>query len=407
MLSSSICCLQALPAFFDKPSNEQQYRSTIRKFNARSQKAVIRIDALDDAIDIQALNRVLIIKLQHLGDVLLTTPLIRVLKEQYPHLDIDVLAYQETQPVLEGNPHLRRVYSVDRNWKKKGLWFQLRHEAGLLRNLKQNRYDLIINLTDRWRGGWLTRILRPKVSVSRPYSHRRGRFWRKSFTHIFSIPPRNRHAVEANLDAIRRLGITVNDPAHKRLTFTVSTASEAKIGALLNAHIGTETKTIVIHPTSRWMFKAWNPQNFATVIDRLSELNLRIILISGPAQPEIDYVSAILESTNAKVINLAGQLSLNESAALIKRADCFFGLDSIAMHIAAAVNTPCVALFGPTNDSVWGPWMSPHQVLFTALPCRPCGLKGCGDGMLSECIQAIRPDTVVQAILALSNAAHA
>lgn len=397
----------ALPAYFDKLRVNNSIILRLENLTQEIKKTVTRIDTLDDAIDIQAINRVLIIKLQHLGDVLLTTPLISVLKEQYPHLDIDVLVYQETQPVLEGNPYLRRVYSIDRNWKKKGLWFQLKHEANLLRNLKQNRYDLIINLTDRWRGAWLARILHPKFSVSRPYSHRRGRFWRKSFTHIFSIPPHNRHAVEINLDAIRRLGITVNDPAHKRLTFTVSAASEAKIDALLNTQIGPKTKTIVIHPTSRWMFKAWNPQNFAAVIDRLSELNFCIMLISGPAQPEIAYVSAILKSTDAKVINLAGQLNLNESAALIKRADCFLGLDSIAMHIAAAVNTPCVALFGPTNDNVWGPWMSPHQVLFTDLPCRPCGLKGCGNGMLSECIQAIRPDTVVQAILALSNATQA
>lgn len=362
---------------------------------------MIRIDTLDDAIDIQSVKRVLIVKLQHLGDVLLTTPLIGVLKGQFPHMEIDTLIYQETQPVLEGNPQLRQIYAIDRNWKKQGAVYQLQQEYALIKALKQNRYDLIINLSDRWRGGWLTRILRPTYSVSRPYSHRRGRFWRNSFSHIFSIPPNNRHAVEINLDAIRRLGIVVNDAELKRLSFTVAAASESKIDELLNAQNDNRKKTIVVHPTSRWMFKAWNPQNFAQVIDTLNNTGWRVILISGPAPQEVDYVNAILAASTTQVINFAGQLSLNETAALIKRADCFFGLDSIAMHIAAAVKTPCVALFGPTNDKVWHPWMGMHKVLTSEHVCRPCGLKGCGNGMLSECLQSISPELVVAAISTL------
>lgn len=362
---------------------------------------MIRIDTLEDAIDIRSVKRVLIVKLQHLGDVLLTTPLISVLKGQFPHLEIDTLVYQETKPVLEGNIQLRQIYTIDRNWKKNGTVFQLQQEFALIKALKQNQYDLIINLSDRWRGGWLTRILRPAYSVSRPYSHRRGRFWRKSFSHIFSIPPSNRHAVEINLDAIRRLGIVVNDPELKRLCFTVTAASEAKVDEILNAQSDNRKKTIVIHPASRWMFKAWNPQNFAKVIDTLRQAGWRVILISGPAPQEVSYVDSILEVCNTQAINFAGQLNLNESAALIKRADCFFGLDSIAMHIAAAVKTPCVALFGPTNDKVWHPWMAAHKVLTSEHTCRPCGLKGCGNGMLSECLQSISPELVVEAISTL------
>lgn len=365
---------------------------------------MIQINTLDDAVDLNRVQRVLIIKLQHLGDVLLTTPLISVLKEQYPHLEIDILIYQETAPILEANPHLRQVHTIDRHWKKKGILFQVQQEYRLLQALRHNRYELVINLTNRWRGGWLTRILAPKYSVSRAYSHRRGRLWQKSFTHIYGIPPANRHAVELNLDAVRRLGVTITNTDAKRLTFCVSAASEAKITQSLPAESGQAGKLIVIHPTSRWMFKAWNPQGFAAVIDALHGLDFRVALISGPAREEMDYVLAILELTQTEVMNFAGQLTLNETAALIKRANCFFGLDSIAMHLAAALNTPSVALFGPTHDQVWHPWMAPHQVLTSDYPCRPCGLKGCGNGMLSECIQAVEPTTVVQAILQLTDA---
>lgn len=363
-------------------------------------KNVIEINTQDDAVDFSRLKRILVIKLQLLGDVLLTTPLFNSLKQQHPHLEIDALIYQETSPVLEGNPLIRKVYVVDRKWKQKGIWFQFQREFFLLRDLHRNQYDLIINLTDRWRGGWLTRLLRPAYSVSRPYKHRRGRLWQKSFSHIFSVPRSNRHVVEANLDAVRRLGLQPRQE-HKRLSFMISPESEAKVDRLLQEHRMRQKQRVVIHPTSRWMFKAWNPQAFAKVIDALDALGYGVILISGPAGKEIDYVNSILETTNAQAISLAGQLSLNECAALIKAADCFLGLDSVATHIAAAVETPCVVLFGPTNDKVWHPWTAAHKVVTADFNCRPCGLKGCGDGMVSDCIQAILPESVVQAVLSL------
>ncbi len=358
---------------------------------------MIEINTLEDAVDFSRIRRVLVIKLQHLGDVLLTTPVYSVLKQQFPHLEIDALIYQETLPMLEANPDIRQIYTVNRAWKKRGIFFQLRQEFSLLCNLKENQYDLFVNLSDRWRGGWLTRVLRPEYSVSRPYKHRRGKFWRTSFSHIYSIPQTNRHTVEINLDAIRRLGVQpqVNQ---KKLSFTIKPESGLKVRQLLDPQQTLEKKMIVIHPTSRWMFKAWNPQGFADVIDALAALDYCVVLVSGPAEKEIDYVNRILQTARHQVVNLAGQLSLNETAALIQQADGFLGLDSVATHIAAAMQTPCVVLFGPTTDKVWQPWMVKHQVILTDYACRPCGLKGCGDGMLSECLQAIKPEQVIQAL---------
>ncbi len=361
---------------------------------------MIEINTLDDAIDFSSINRILVVKLQHLGDVLLTTPLFNVLKQQFPHLQIDALIYQETLPVLEANPNVGAVYAVDRQWKKQGRLHHIKREYSLFRTLQNNQYDLIINLNDRWRGGWLTRVLSPRYSVSRPYKHRHGRFWRKSFTHLYSVPLGSRHAVEANLDALRRLGLQPQTD-QKKLTLVIKPESQLKVKQLLQPGLPENKKIIVIHPTSRWMFKAWNPQAFAQVIDGLNRLDFYTILISGPARKEIDYVANILEHAKSRSLNLAGQLSLNETAALIQLADGFLGLDSVAAHMAAAVNTACVVLFGPTNNKVWYPWMVAHQVLSADFVCRPCGLKGCGDGMLSECIQAIQPDQVIQAISAL------
>lgn len=361
---------------------------------------MIKLNYINDAVNFQKIDCILVVKLQLLGDVLLTTPLYSVIKQQFPHIKIDVLVYKETALILSGNLDINQVHQIDREWKKQGLFVQLDKEYGLVKQLKAKKYDLIINLTDRWRGGGLVRLLKPKYSVSRAYQHRRGKLWHNIFTHIYSIPQKNRHTVEANLDAIRRLGVNLQE-RDKKLTFEVSPASEQRAQGIFEKYQLNDKKIIVIHPTSRWMFKAWNPKAFSRVVDLLAENGFSIILISGPQPDEIEYVESIRMASKKDVLDLAGQLSINECAALIKHAKCFVGLDSVAMHIAAAVNTPCAAIFGPTRDRNWHPWGVKHQVITENFDCRPCGLKGCGDGMRSECIQAITPETVFQAVISL------
>ncbi len=356
---------------------------------------------IGDAVDFSGIRRVLVVKLQHLGDVLLTTPTFSVLKQQYPHLEIDVLVYRETAVMLKGNPDIDTIHTIDRSWKKQGVFFQLRQELELLGQLRKRRYELIINLTDRWRGAGLTRLLKPRYSVSQPYPHRRGKAWRRSFTHIYRVPQQNRHTVENNLDALRRLGVSVRQ-YRQALTFVAAKEAVDKVNRMIGSEWSSGKKIIVIHPTSRWMFKAWHVDGFARVIDGLYESGHCPVLISGPTDSELDYAASIKHRANAPFIDLSGQLSLEECGALIEKADCFLGLDSVAMHIAAAMNTPSVVLFGPTKEKIWGPWLVRHEIITEKTACRPCDLKGCGDGMVSECIRAIRPQVVIQAVQELT-----
>jgi heptosyltransferase-3 len=362
---------------------------------------VIQINDIQDAVDFNHINRILVIKLHLLGDVLLTTPLYSALKSQYPHIKTDVLVYQETHALLEYNPDINEIYTIDRSWKKKGLSFQLKNEISLLKKLNSNTYDLIINLTDRWRGGWITRLLQPRYSVSKSYAHKRGKLWRKLFTHIYAVPKQNRHVVEENLDAIRRLGINLLN-TDKKLKLVIPTQVIEDIDKLWQKLDLAHKRIISIHPTSRWAYKTWNPSHFAQVIDILNNNNHTVILLSGPHKTEIEYCDEILSKTNSSVINLAGKLSILECAALIQKTAAFIGLDSVAMHMSAAVETPTVAIFGPTKEQNWHPWQIRHKIITEDFNCRPCGLKGCGNGMLSECIQAIQPQTVAQAALSLS-----
>jgi len=105
------------------------------------------------------------------------------------------------------------------------------------------------------------------------------------------------------------------------------------------------------------------------------------------------------------VVDLSGKLSLKQLAALTQRARVFVGVDSVPVHIAAAMQTPVVALFGPSGDLEWGPWQVRAQVITLGYSCRPCGLDGCGGGKVSDCLTDISVDQVLTAVRALAQAA--
>jgi heptosyltransferase-3 len=132
----------------------------------------------------------------------------------------------------------------------------------------------------------------------------------------------------------------------------------------------------------------------------------RVVLTGAPDPRERALVDAILaattEATRRHVVDFAGQLSLTELAALTREARAFVGVDSAPMHIAAAVQTPVVALFGPSGEIEWAPWQVPHRIVAsTEHPCRPCGIDGCGGGKISECLTTLPVARVHASLTAL------
>ena len=164
-----------------------------------------RIHLVPDAVNLATVHRALVVKLRHHGDVLLASPVFQVLKNRAPHAEIDALVYADTREMLEGHPAIDRVHLVDRAWKRSGLVAQARHEGALLSALSARRYQLVVHLTDHWRGAWLAQALRPRWSVA---PARESRLWRWSFSHRYPFPRGTpRHTVELNLDALRRVSI--------------------------------------------------------------------------------------------------------------------------------------------------------------------------------------------------------
>lgn len=350
---------------------------------------------LIDAIHLASVKRVLVVKLRHHGDVLLTSPVFRVLKNRAPHVEIDALVYADTRDMLAGHPAISRIHVIDRAWKRQGLGVQARREAELLNALRERRYQLIVHLTDHWRGAWLSLLLGPRWSVapSRP-----GRFWKRCFSHRYPLPRgRPRHTVELNLDALRRLGLYPEE-GEKALWLVPGAEAEARVDGLLREAGLAPRGFIHVHPTSRWLFKAWTEERNAELLRRLAADGHRIVLTAAPDPREKAIVARILAAAGPGIVDLSGQLSLRELGALAGRARLFFGVDSAPMHIAAAMGTPVVVLFGPSGELEWGPWGVPHRVIVSGHPCRPCGNDGCGGGKISECLTSLPVDRVHAAI---------
>ena len=352
-----------------------------------------------DAIAPGDLRRVLVIKLRNLGDVLLASPVVSVLKHQAPHVEVDALVYADTADMLRGHPDLGELHEIHRDWKQLGLFERLRREKRLLSALRRRDYDLILNLTDHGRGAWLSRLLKPRYALAPDV--RAGKAYRSAYTHLYPVIGGNRrHTVEINLDALRRIGIYPGRD-ERRLTLVPGDAALASVDRALAAAGLKEKSFVLIHPGSRWFFKCWPPDRVATLCTSLASHGQPVVLVCGPDPLEQRLLEAVKSRTNSVTATFPGNLPLKELAALIGRARLMVGMDSAPMHMAAAMGTPTVAFFGPSGEIEWGPWQVPHRVLTSSHACRPCGRDGCGGGKRSECLEEIELPQVLAAVVSL------
>lgn len=356
-----------------------------------------------DAIDPSALGRVLVVMLRHHGDVLLTSPVFTALKRACPNVCVDALVYAETASLVECNPDLDQVHRIERGGDSGAEW-------RLFSTLRSRRYDLIVHLSSHKRGAWLARGLRPRWSVA-PARRDPDWFWDQSFTHLYrnagSVPSgaalARRHTVEQNLDALRRLGLPVDRaPA---LTLVPGPEGEAAADTLL-AEAKLAGPFVLVQPTSRWAFKCWPAASTATLLSVLTARGHTVILSAAPDPREQAMIDAILGHLAAplpRLVLATRDSTLPRLAALAARARLFVGIDSAPMHIAAAMGTPTVALFGPSGEFNWGPWRGDGRlvarvVTHTDYPCRPCGQDGCGGGKVSDCLVHLPVSQVLSAI---------
>ena len=350
--------------------------------------------------------KILIMKFRNIGDVLLTSPVISHLKNFYPESSIDVAVNQGTESMVSGNPSVNRVVAYDRSAikSKSGLVKWLK-ELQFLLSFRKAKYDLVINLTEGDRGAQISLLSGAKIRVG--YRNKNTLF-KKAYTHHLPSPYLQ-HTVEDNLDALRVLNIPIQ---RKKVEIFWQVEDEQ----LVEGRLGKVERFIHIHPVSRWLFKCIADQSMADIIDYCElELGLRVVVTAAPVDQEIEKVNAILGLCQSQPINLGGELSLKQTAALNKKAQLFVGVDTAIMHLSAANNVPVVALFGPSGAFHWGPWdnnlmtsgykekngvqtMGIHSVFAESRACQPCGQDGCDGTKVSDCLMRLDLDGIKRMI---------
>jgi heptosyltransferase-3 len=297
------------------------------------------------------------------------------------------------------NKRVRHVFVIPRD--KKGLT-KISAYCNLFKRLFKERYDLLAHFSVDWRGAILARLLHVDISVSRQ-TERRGAFWHQSFDFLAPTLDIERPMAEQDVDLLRSVNLYKKSvaPAYE---LKISSLQKNKVNTWLKKHdIRAKNKLAVIHASSRWKFKEIPVSTWATIIDELHSQQIDIV-ISG-SHDDHKTNEMIFDLCESKPL-LTKDFSLIDTAALYERADLVLTIDSMSTHLASAVKTPVISIFGPTNEKIWGPWRGKYKVIgLTSLDaemfaCRPCGQEGCEGSRISQCLVQLDPKVVTnQALL--------
>lgn len=331
------------------------------------------------------MRNILVIKLRYIGDVLLATPTLQALKTAYPDARLTMLVNRGTEEVLLENPYLDDIIVLDKG--------AVSAQWRFMSQLRSQRFDLVIDLTDGDRSAFLSWVSGAPVRIGFNDERRlRGRCY-TTVVHGES----GGHRIERDLAVLKPLGICASDRTPR---LWLAAEDEARADELLiRLGVRGDQPIVVIQPGARYWFKAWPADRFAELADRLTVEFHCQVLIGGSPQ-EANLAQQIVHMAKYRPIVLAGQAGIKPFAAILKRSALFVGNDSGAMHIAAAVGTPVVALFGPSNPQEWGPRGGACEFIYKELDCRACFHPTCYRGELN-CMRQISVDEVMAAIAGL------
>ena len=340
--------------------------------------------------DWKTVERVLVVRLRSIGDTVLATPSLFALKRFLPQAAIDILVEDWVAPVLESHPCIDSVITV-----RKG---HAVSRALVARRLRANRYDVVYNLHGGTTATLLTRATGAKHRVGfETYQYARlhnhlapssSALWRREKT----------HSAEQQLALLGWTGVPVSDRPRTRLAVTPD-ASAAVETKLRNAGLS-DKPFVVVHPAAAFATKQWSAENFGQITRELSEQGLPVVVITTPSQKET--LAELQRHAAAPVVSF-NDLSLPKVTALLARARLFVGNDSGIAHMAAAVETPAVVIFGSSNRAHWRPWVSDApgsaaEIVFEEMDCQPCHGYFCEKFDQPECILRVPVNRVMAAI---------
>jgi lipopolysaccharide heptosyltransferase I len=343
--------------------------------------------------------RTLIIKPSSLGDVVQALPVLTALKEAHPGAHVAWLVDRRFADVLTGHPRLDEVILFDRKrFARIGRSLAVAAEfAQFLADLRQRRFTTVLDLQGLARSGVLALATGAPARVGFRAARELAPLF---YTLAVPTPPRDMHAIDRYLLLAARVGL-----AAPRATdhLPVSLQAQAGVRSRLAAEgVGAQEPLLVACADARWETKQWPPERFADVLRRVAaETGARPVLVgSGTGAEAINR--AIAAALNGRALDLTNRTTLKELVAVIAEARAMVTNDSGPMHVAAAVGTPVVAVFGPTHPGRTGPYGPGHRVLTAPAACRPCYRERCryaGGVRALECMDRVTADEVAAALL--------
>ncbi|MGA7594558.1 MAG: glycosyltransferase family 9 protein [Gallionella sp.] len=340
-------------------------------------------------------RNILLIQLGDIGDVVLTTPTIRAVKETYPDALVSILVFKPYGSLLAADPNLHEVVETARI--RGSLLHRLREFVAFTRHLRLRRYDLVIDLRTGDRGAILSFLTGAPVRVGRQGSE--NQFWHGIlFTRIIRelkvAPPPVHPGADQSLRVVREIGI---DTAVTTPKLFIAPDVRLRASAILaEAGIAPEAGMVTINPFSRWKYKEWSNAKWGEVIDRIWDAYRIPSVLIGSAE-EVSGCQDIVAGRESHAINLAGKTTLGELAAVISLSSLHLGVDSAAPHIAAALDTKTVTIHGPTDWRAWRVVNERHKVVSSMMDCVPCNNMGCEGSGKSRCLDGLAAEPVLRA----------
>lgn len=328
--------------------------------------------------------RILIIHTAFIGDIVLSTPLVKKIKEVYPDSFLAYVTTSAGAAILKNNPNINEIIEYDKRGAHKGI----RGIYELGKRLRYENFNMVITPHRYLRSSFLSWLSRSPVRKG--YDIAAGKFFFTEKIHY----DKSKHEVEKLLSFINS---PETDGKRYEIELFPDSSSIEKVNNIWKANGLENKKTVVIAPGSKWFTKQWPVEYFNEVIDELSkDEDIKIAAVGGK-----DEISIPLHTE--KIIDLRGKTSLLDLAEILKRADVVLTNDSSPIHIASASEKArVIALFGPTvKEFGFFPWSKNSEVLETEnLPCRPCGIHGgdkCPEGHF-KCMRDIVPQKVIEKI---------
>ncbi len=303
--------------------------------------------------------RILFTKLRHIGDNLLITPIVVATRRKFPDAEIWVVVRRGTEGILAGCPEIDRLLTTARPEEGKRTWKDFGGDLGTLLTILGTPFDYAFELGDNDRGRTLIAASCARVRATHEGdTEKLSPAWRRSFTRVVTTDRDLLHQVAMDYMApCEVLGLSPEIPP---LRFELSAALPWKGAAALEEHFA------VLHAATRWHCKSWPLERWREAVTRLLEFTPQVLVSCGPSAAEREEAQRLCEGFGNRVITTDGKASWRELAWLLERARYYVGVDTAAMHLAAAMQCPIVSLFGHSVPGQFGPWKCPHIMVAPA-----------------------------------------